>query len=96
MAAKDFNHQFLVFKLKKYILDNNITSPGDFFIYINAHADDASKAVVQDEWLNFKSFIDKNRKNPEKTRKTYEKEKEAFISANRSGVEKGIKLRELS
>ena len=22
MAVKDFNHQFLVFKLKKYILDN--------------------------------------------------------------------------
>ena len=95
MANDKFEEQFLMLKLKKYIIDNTILDAGDFFIYINSKCDDNIKQFVKNRTLSFKQFIDKYNKNPLKTVKNFEKEKEAFITTNNVGVEKGIRLREL-
>lgn len=90
-----FDDQILIYKLKKYIVRNNITDPASFYIYINAHGDLESRRVVKEHTFAFKAFIAKYKHAPEKTKDGFEREMDHFIAQNSAGIERGMKLREL-
>lgn len=96
MANMDFDKQIILYKLKIYILLNDIKDVGQFFIYVQTKCDDEIKTVVNANTSMFKSFVSAYAKNPEKTKNAFIREREKFMAKNTGGIERGIKLRSIN
>lgn len=95
MSQLEFDKQITIYDLKIYILQNNIVSEGEFFIYVNTKCSMEIQAIVNKNVRVFKSFIKGLRNNPERTRALFRKERELFALKNSAGIENGIKIKKI-